>query len=116
VDGKLVVGSLGKIALAIVNFIIRELRRLLLCLLLGGELLFAGYSLFKLALHGPAEVLNWWEHLQIEGGPLERAFEPFSWSQFFKVHLVMLGLAAVLWYFERRYQRARRVVPKVGLS
>ena len=113
-EGKLVVGSLGKIALAIVKFLIPELRRLLLCFLLGGELLFAGYSLFKLALNGPAEVLSWWDHLQIEGGPIERAFEPFSWSQFFKVHFVMLGLAAVLWYFERRYQRAMKAVPKVS--
>jgi hypothetical protein len=105
VDEKAMARAAGKVARALAQFLIPGLRQLLLCLLLGSELLFFGYSLFKLVVNGPPDVLAWWYHLQAEGSSLEHIRDPFNWREFIVGHFVMLGLAALLYYYERRYQR-----------
>jgi hypothetical protein len=102
----------GKIATVLLMFVARELRRLALWYFLGGELIFVGYSLFKLVTNGPGEVFHWWAHLQSMNTSLEHLGDPFSWGKFIIVQLVILVLATVLLFFELRYQRRLRLRPR----
>jgi hypothetical protein len=85
--------------------ILRFMRRLLLSFLVGSELLLAVYSLAKLVLGGPSEMVGWWRHLQLEGSPVEELGRSFQWSIFVLDQIVIFALSAILLYFERRYQR-----------
>lgn len=104
-DEKAVARAAGKIARTLAQLLIPVLRQLLLCFLLGTELLFLGNSLFRLVINGPTGVLAWWYHLQVENSPFESIRGSLSWPEFFVGHFVILGFAAMLFFYERRNQR-----------
>jgi hypothetical protein len=80
--------------------ILRRLGQVLLAFILGVELIFVGYSLFKLAWGGPSLVFGWWWHLQADGsGGIGR---PFSWELFLAQQITTISVAALLWWNERR--------------
>lgn len=105
VDVVILTKAAGRLAMALSIFLLREVRRLCICLLLGYELLFILKSLFDLFSGGEAKMIAWWWHLQKDGSSLGQLFAPFNLWKFLFDQLLVLAVLGGLWFFERKYPR-----------
>jgi hypothetical protein len=104
-DGMAMARTTGKMALTLLIFTLHGLRRLLLCLLLGFELLFVFRSLFDVLSGGIEKMVGWWWHLQMEASISGRVFASFHLGKFLWDQFLVLAVMGVLWFFERRSRR-----------
>ena len=75
--------------------LIRLLGRLQLALLLAYWVIFIVYSIGKMVLGGPHEVMRWYEHIESEGNVV---FLPhWSATAFLLRQLLMVAITAGLW-------------------
>jgi hypothetical protein len=112
-DAMILAKATGRLVVALSIFLLRGVRRLFLCLLLGFELLFIFRSLIDLLSGGVGKMLAWWWHLQKDGSSMGQLFAPFNLWKFLFDQLVVLAVLGTLWFFEWRYPRrlSRSVTP-----
>ena len=111
-DAMALAKATGRLVVALSIFLLRGVRRLFLCLLLGFELLFIFRSLIDLLSGGVGKMLAWWWHLQKDGS-MGQLFAPFNLWKFLLEQLIVLAVLGALWFFEWRYPRrlSRSVTP-----